>query len=162
MGCYPCHLSSRDQWGGPDWRLCPQAPPPKPPHSPRASGEMRRGAGLPVLPHFRHITRAWARGACSGKQKTEQVSWWWGMTRQDVNALLAVKQYLCELKNSNGTTVRTFSSNLLRGRCTLLSYLPFPSALTSLCAPGTRLTTYSIDLLANNNTNHSLTCLNIP
>ena len=35
MGYYPCHLSSRDQWGGPDWRLCPLAPPPKPPHSPR-------------------------------------------------------------------------------------------------------------------------------
>jgi len=37
-------------------------------------------------------------------------------------------------RNSNGTTVRTFSNfNLLHGRCTLL---PFPSALTSLCAPG--------------------------
>ena len=36
-------------------------------------------------------------------------------------------------KNSNRTTVRTFSNfNLLRGRCMLL---PFPSALTSLCAP---------------------------
>ena len=41
---------SRDQWGGPDWRLCPQAPPPKPLHSPRASGEMRRGGGATVLP----------------------------------------------------------------------------------------------------------------
>ena len=36
-------------------------------------------------------------------------------------------------KNSNRTTVRTFSNfNLLHGRCMLL---PFPSALTSLCAP---------------------------
>jgi len=35
-----------------------------------------------------------------------------------------------QAKNSNGTTVRTFSKfNLLHGRCTLL---PFPSALTSL------------------------------
>ena len=75
MGCYPCHPSSRDQWGGPDGRLCPQAPPSKPPHSPRASGEMRLGAGRPVLPHFRHVTRAWARGACSRKQKAGQGSW---------------------------------------------------------------------------------------
>jgi len=38
-----------------------------------------------------------------------------------------------QAKNSNGTTVRTLSNfNLLCGRCTLL---PFPSALTSLCAP---------------------------
>ena len=38
-----------------------------------------------------------------------------------------------QTKNSNGTTVRKFSNfNLLRGRCTLL---PFPSTLTSLCAP---------------------------
>ena len=40
---------------------------------------------------------------------------------------------LVRAKNSNGTTVRTFSNfNLLRGHCMLL---PFPSALTSLCAP---------------------------
>ena len=75
------------QWAGPDWRLCPLAPPPKLLHSPRASGEMRQGAGLPVLPHFRYITRAWARGACSGKQKAGQVSWWWGMTSKMLSVL---------------------------------------------------------------------------
>ena len=46
---------------------------------------------------------------------------------------------LVRAKNSNGTTVRTFSNfNLLHGRCTLL---PFPSALTSSCAPATRAST---------------------
>lgn len=68
MRCYPCH---RDQWGGLDWRLCLQAPPPKPLHPLRASGEMRQGAGLAVLPHFHHITQAWAHGACPGKQRRQ-------------------------------------------------------------------------------------------
>jgi len=61
------------------------------------------------------------------------------------NSVLVLFLILCEVsvhmfvhvcvqaKNSNGTTVRMFSNfNLLRGRCMLL---PFPSALTSLCAP---------------------------
>ena len=61
------------------------------------------------------------------------------------NSVLVLFLVLCEVsihvfvhvcvqaKNSNGTTVRTFSNfNLLRGRCTLL---PVPSALMSLCAP---------------------------
>ena len=52
-------------------------------------------------------------------------------------ALLALslvnEAILVRAKNSNRTTVRTFSNfNLLHGRCMLL---PFPSALTSLCAP---------------------------
>jgi len=61
------------------------------------------------------------------------------------NSVLVLFLVLCEVsvhvfvhvrvqaKNSNGTTVRTFSNfNLLCGCCTLL---PFPSTLTSLCAP---------------------------
>jgi len=49
--------------------------------------------------------------------------------------LLSVNEaILVRAKNSNGTTVRTFSKfNFLHGHCTLL---PFPSALTSLCTPG--------------------------
>ena len=55
----------------------------------------------------------------------------------DFSALLASSSVneaiLVRAKNSNGTTVRTFSNfNLLHGRCTLL---PFASALTSLCTP---------------------------
>ena len=41
-----------------------------------------------------------------------------------------------QAKNSNGTTMRMFLNlNLLHGRCMLF---PFPSALTSLCTPGSR------------------------
>jgi len=52
-------------------------------------------------------------------------------------ALLALSSVnepiLVRAKNSNGTTMRTFSNfNLVHGHCTLL---PFPSALTSLCTP---------------------------
>jgi len=52
-------------------------------------------------------------------------------------ALLALSSVneaiLVRAKDNNKTNVRTFSIfNLLRGRCTLL---PFPFALTSLCAP---------------------------
>ena len=69
------------------------------------------------------------------------------------NSVLVLLLVLCEVsvhvfvhvrvqaKNSNGTTVRTFSNfNLLRGRCALL---PFPSTLTSLCAPDVTHLTYS-------------------
>ena len=57
--------------------------------------------------------------------------------QQSLAALLALSSVseaiLVRAKNSNGTTVRTFSNfNLLRGHCMLL---PFPSTLTSLCAP---------------------------
>jgi len=50
-------------------------------------------------------------------------------------ALLSVsEEILVRAKNSNRTTMRTFSNfNLLRGCCTLL---PFPATLMSLCAPG--------------------------
>ena len=70
---------------GPDWRLCPPSSSPKTNAFPSGLRRDSRGAGLLVLPHFRHLTRAWARGTCSGKQKAGQVSWWGETTRQDVN-----------------------------------------------------------------------------
>jgi len=58
---------------------------------------------------------------------------WYSFSSFVESPFMCLYTFAYKLKNSNGTTVRTFSNfNLLRGRC---MFLPFPSALTSLCTP---------------------------
>ena len=84
-----------------------------------------------VVQHFSRLV------TIPSSSSLQMVSWYWLFSFSSfVDHGVSVHVFVhvrVQAKNSNWTTVRTFSNfNLLCGCCTLL---PFPSALTSLCAP---------------------------
>ena len=100
-----------------------------------AASQPERGDLQGISTHGKNSPFGFLELMTAGKLILQPLRTLFCVLQRSLLALSSVNEAIfVQAKNSNGITVRTFPKfNLLRGRCTLL---PFPSALTSLCALG--------------------------